>query len=62
MNYVEGKELDSSINNELSIIDERYKANSKAYKYAMDMTKKETHQAVEGMMHNLNSLQSRSGN
>lgn len=34
----------------------------KAYKYAMDMTIKETQQAVEGMYHNLNTLQSRSGN
>lgn len=34
----------------------------KAYQYAMDMTEKETHQAVEGMYHNLNTLQSRSGN
>lgn len=33
-----------------------------AYKYAMDMTEKEIHQAVEGMYHNLNTLQSRSGN
>ena len=32
------------------------------YKYAMDMTEKETRQAVEGMYHNLNTLQSRSGN
>jgi len=32
------------------------------YKYAMDMTLKETQQAVEGMFHNLNTLQSRSGN
>ena len=31
-------------------------------KYAMDMTKKEIYQAVEGMYHNLNTLQSRSGN
>lgn len=36
--------------------------NSKVYKYAMDMTEKEVHQAVEGMYHNLNTLQSRSGN
>ena len=28
----------------------------------MDMTIKETQQAVEGMYHNLNTLQSRSGN
>ena len=34
----------------------------KAYKYAMDMTEKECQQAVEGMYHNLNTLQSRSGN
>ena len=33
-----------------------------AYKYAMDMTIKEVYQAVEGMYHNLNTLQSRSGN
>ena len=36
--------------------------NKKAYDYAMDMTKKEVHQAVEGLYHNLNTLQSRSGN
>ena len=34
----------------------------KAYQYAMDMTEKETMQAVEGLYHNLNTLQSRSGN
>ena len=34
----------------------------KAYQYAMDMTQKEAKQAAEGMYHNLNSLQSRSGN
>lgn len=33
-----------------------------AWEYAMDMTVKETYQAVEGMYHNLNTLQSRSGN
>jgi len=32
------------------------------YQYAMDMTVRETQQAVEGMYHNLNTLQSRSGN
>ena len=32
------------------------------WQYAMDMTKKEIHQAVEGLYHNLNTLQSRSGN
>ena len=34
----------------------------KVYKYALDMTQKELVQAVEGMYHNLNTLQSRSGN
>lgn len=51
-----------SINNTTSIEDESYKADEKAYNYAMDMTIKETYQAVEGMYHNLNTLQSRSGN
>ncbi len=35
---------------------------TKAYKYAMDMTERELTQAIEGMYHNLNTLQSRSGN
>ena len=47
---------------EISIEDKWYKDFPKAYKYAYDMTEKETHQAVEGMYHNLNTLQSRSGN
>lgn len=46
----------------LSINDEKYKQFSKAWQYAIDMTNKEIHQAVEGMYHNLNTLQSRSGN
>ena len=32
------------------------------YEYAFDMTEKEVYQAVEGLYHNLNTLQSRSGN
>lgn len=39
-----------------------YVCNHEVYKYAMDMTERETKQAVEGMYHNLNTLQSRSGN
>lgn len=46
----------------LSINSNYWKDNPKAYKYAMDMTKKEVYQAVEGLYHNLNTLQSRSGN
>ena len=33
-----------------------------SYRYAMDMTRREVYQAVEAMYHNLNTLQSRSGN
>ena len=44
------------------IEDAEYKSRPKAYHYALDMTEKETRQAVEGMYHNLNTLQSRSGN
>ena len=49
----------------LSITDEKYLYSSfypRAYDYAMDMTERELQQAVEGMYHNLNTLQSRSGN
>lgn len=45
-----------------SIDDPIYKKYPDAYKYAMDMTMRELYQAVEGMYHNLNTLQSRSGN
>lgn len=34
----------------------------KTYQYALDMTEREIYQAVEAMYHNLNTLQSRSGN
>ena len=46
----------------LSIDSDWWKNNEKAYQYAFDMTTKECYQAVEGMYHNLNTLQSRSGN
>lgn len=60
---VEEKELDYSFHNGLSIDENDYKVyNPKAYKYAMKKTEKECSQAVEGMYHNLNTLQSRSGN
>lgn len=45
-----------------SIDDKTWKAHKKAYAYALEMTERETKQAVEGMYHNLNTLQSRSGN
>ena len=46
---------------DISIEDESYKKYKKAWKYALNMTIKETNQAAEGVVHNLNSLQSRSG-
>ena len=58
-------EIEHMIKNptEYSIEDSEWEAyNEAAYKYALDMTIKETNQAVEGMYHNLNTLQSRSGN
>ena len=41
---------------------EDYKYYAKAYKYATEVTNQELKQAVEAMYHNLNTLQSRSGN
>ena len=61
-NYPKNYIQDLHITNEYSIENEEYKKYEKAYKYAMDMTIKEVHQAVEGLYHNLNTLQSRSGN
>ena len=52
----------SEINDNMSIEDKKYQIHKKPYQYAMDMTVKEVRQAVEGMYHNLNTLQSRSGN
>ena len=49
-------------NDAMAIDDIKYKKHKKAYKYALKATEKETYQAVEGMYHNLNTLQSRSGN
>ena len=46
----------------LSIDSPLYKEQPKVYKYALAKTEKELAQAVEGMYHNLNTLQSRSGN
>ena len=64
--YVENCDFELKIDcapAELSIDDKWYKeCFPKAYTYAMDMTIHEIEQAVEGMYHNLNTLQSRSGN
>ena len=64
LKYIENMELKGEIDKpeNRSIEDDEYKKFPQAYRYALDMTEKETHQAVEGMYHNLNTLQSRSGN
>lgn len=54
--------MDDRLSNQLSIEDSIYKEFKNAYSYAIAMTEKEVYQAVEGMYHNLNTLQSRSGN
>jgi ribonucleoside-triphosphate reductase len=65
-NFIEGKpwedvdyEIDNMATNAIdySIEDPEWKAyNHKVYDYAIAMTIKEVHQAVEGMYHNLNTL------
>lgn len=62
--YVQQDYDPNRVPNELSFNDPEANdyRNAKAYQYAMDMTKREAKQAVEGMYHNLNTLQSRSGN
>ena len=61
MEFIEESDLRQE-SDELSIEDEFYKQFPKVYKYAMAKTEKELMQAVQGMYHNLNTLQSRSGN
>ena len=61
MKYLRGIE-DAYYAENLSIEDEEYQMEPQVYQYAMDMTTKELMQAVQGMYHNLNTLQSRSGN
>ena len=46
----------------LPIDAQEYKQYPAVAEYALDMTTKEVYQAVEGLYHNLNTLQSRSGN
>lgn len=60
LNYIEGIKTED-YDGEKSIDDDWYMSNKKVYDYALNLTKKELSQAVEGMYHNLNTLQSRSG-
>lgn len=59
---IDDLEYFNHIPKDAGINDNEYKYHKKAYAYAMDMTEKECHQAAEGLFHNLNTLQSRSGN
>lgn len=49
-------------NPDISILDETIYCDKRAKVYAEELTKKELNQAAEGLFHNLNTLQSRSGN
>lgn len=62
--YLQPEDDHSRVPKELSFndLEANDPRNAKVYQYAMDMTKRELNQAVEGMYHNLNTLQSRSGN
>ena len=64
INYISnGNEgIIDEIPQETPIDDASYKFDNDVYRYAIDQTTKEVYQAVEGMYHNLNTLQSRSGN
>ena len=66
MNNLEEKVKNNFLNRlhkDLPIDSENYKRPlAHAYKYALEMTEREVYQAVEAMYHNLNTLQSRSGN
>lgn len=60
--YWEKELKDKIYKDSLSIEDELYNKYPNAKSYALAQTVKEVYQAVEGMYHNLNTLQSRSGN
>ena len=61
---LDNKEYSLNVPKELSFDDKEANdpRNKAAYNYAMKMTEREVYQAVEAMYHNLNTLQSRSGN
>lgn len=70
LHYIEslkaGNEIKIALNSEdavnISIDDKKTYNHPAAYDYALELTIRELNQAVEGMYHNLNTLQSRSGN
>lgn len=56
LKYLENIVYNNDVENvtDVSIENDFYKQHSLAYQYAIDMTERETRQAVEGMYHNLN--------
>ena len=66
INYIENLPVSFNLTREekknTSINDPKYTKQKTAWKYAKNLTDRELSQAVEGMYHNLNTLQSRSGN
>ena len=66
INYIENLPVSFNLTREekknTSINDPKYTKYKIAWKYAKNLTDRELSQAVEGMYHNLNTLQSRSGN
>lgn len=60
------KKIELALNKEeikdISIKNTKIYSHLDAYNYAMEMTERECQQASEGLFHNLNTLQSRSGN
>lgn len=55
-------DIEWDVDSTMELVDDTYKVNEKAYKYAMELTERELKQSVEALYHNLVSLQSRSGN
>ena len=65
--YTQAKKLiianeDTYFFNNMDINRFKSEKHKKTYRYALDLTLRELAQAVEGLFHNLNTLQSRSGN
>lgn len=62
LKYINGVDIDVPFDSNLEIDDYEYRYNNKVYEYALAMTEKEVYQTIEALYHNLNTLQSRSGN
>lgn len=62
LKYLVCQDWDPAYDKAESINEAIFLKNDEVYAYALEMTKNELQQAVEGMYHNLNTLLSRSGN